>query len=167
MKPYFKSPKCTVLIWRQLRIVAYLVIFCPRGILMEIWVIYFSNLLPFTLQNEFSSCLILSCHSSFRGFSISLTNSIPTWPQPRQLPISEKMQEHKTVACLRSETLAVPLETPTSLSPILSQLACQMPSGFLKLSSGGGWPNSPVVSLCLSSTDHMASYCNDMFPVVF
>ena len=42
MKPYFRFPKCILLIWRHLRIVAYLlVIFCPRGILMEIWVILF------------------------------------------------------------------------------------------------------------------------------
>ena len=86
MKPYFRFPKCILLIWRELRTVAYLlVIFCPRGILMEIES-FFSNSLPFTLQNDFSTCLILSFHTIFRGFNISVNNLVQTRPQASTTP---------------------------------------------------------------------------------
>lgn len=142
MKSYFKFPKWIILIWRQLRVVTYLpVIFCSRGILMEIWVFFFfffSNSLPFILQNNISTCLILSVHTIFKGFDIFLNNFIPTWPPPHQLPIPETAQGQETAARLRSETLAAPLGTPTALSPTLPPpaLACPMPSCSLKLSTG-------------------------------
>lgn len=117
----------------------------------------FSNSLPFTLQNDFSTCLILSFQTTFKGFDIFLNNFIPTWPPPHQLPIPEIAQGQETAARLRSETLAAPLEIPTALSPTLPPpgLPCPMPSCSLKLSTG----NDPGHLLC-----HFASLAQTMWP---
>lgn len=117
----------------------------------------FSNSLPFTLQNDFSTCLILSFQATFKGFDIFLNNFIPTWPPPHQLPIPEIAQGQETAARLRSETLAAPLEIPTALSPTLPPpgLPCPMPSCSLKLSTG----NDPGHLLC-----HFASLAQTTWP---
>lgn len=129
MKPYFRFPKCILLTWRQLRIVAYLlVIFCPRGILMEIWVILF----------KFTSIYSIKMTSAPVSFFLSipfleaLTFLLITWfplalnhtscPYQRQQTVMQKLLTY-----LRTDS-DLSLGNTTSISFILSppEPDCQM-----------------------------------------
>lgn len=140
MKPYFRFPKCILLIWRQLRIVAYLlVIFCPRGILMEIWVILF----------KFTSIYSIKMTSAPVSFFLSipfleaLTFLLIPWfllslnhtscPYQRQQTVMQK-----PLTYLRTDS-DLSLGNATSISSILSppEPDCQMLSGSLKFSRLG------------------------------
>lgn len=95
-----------------------------------------------------------------------ITNFVPTGPQLYQLLIPETTQLHKTCT-LEIWNFDLPLGNSTSLSFIFSppELACQNGFWLLEAFRLGG-SRSPVLSLCLSSTEHLANRFNDVFAII-
>lgn len=95
-----------------------------------------------------------------------ITNLIPTGPQLYQLLIPETTQLQKTCT-LETWNFDLLLGNSTTLSFIFSppELACQNAFWLLEAFQLGG-SRSPVLSLCVSSTEHLANHFKDVFAII-
>ena len=129
---------------------------------------FFSNSLPFTLQNDFSTCLILSFHTIFRGFNISVNNLVQTRPQASTTPAAHTrdntiMQNFCTFEIGNSDLF--PRKHHLHFFHSLTTRVSMSNAFWLLEAFQVAESRSPVESPCFSGMDLAASHFNDMFAI--